>query len=314
MNNDSIQFEAQASASVRSYVLGRLSEEEQEAFELRYFGDPALLEQAQSLRDELLDEYLSGALEPAEHELLTARLARSAVWRDKAAALQTLRDLACELSPPTSTLGVPPPDVEVDPFAPDPTRFWHSWFGFISPIRWAALATCLALLGLGAWLISKGDQKSAPTIALNATPTPQEPVSSAPPAVTVTPAAAKAKPQIATFSLALNLTRQTEEAAVLNLKAGTSQIELQLDLGSATDEAAAAFYQVSLHNAADQRIWQNPRAAVRRRQDRRVLLLTLAAQLVTAGRYELRLRADQPTVTAVTAAAEATLPFTVQIH
>ncbi len=105
------------SDEMRRYMLGRLSEQEQEAFDLRYVGDPALLEEVQSLRDELLDGFLSGALEPDEHELLTTRLARSAVWREKVATLQALRDLAHEFSPryqrwathrPTLTLSLPP--------------------------------------------------------------------------------------------------------------------------------------------------------------------------------------------------------------
>ena len=307
------------SDEMRRYVLGSLSEEGQEAFELRYFGDPALLEEVQSLRDELLDEYLSGALEPAEHEFLTARLARSVVWRDKAAALQALRDRARALSPPPSTLGVPAPDVVVNPLVRSASRFWHSrfwhsWFDFTSPVRWATLVAGLMLLSLGIWLANHRSKQPTPTIAANLTPTPNELVSSATPAVMPTPTAvtkpavSNAKPHIATFSLLLNLTRQTGDTAVLTLKPGTRQLELQLDLGTVADDAVAAFYQVSLHNAADQRIWHNSRVVARSMQGRRVLLLMFPAQLVTAGRYELRLRSNQPSET------EATLPFNVQVY
>lgn len=51
---------------ITAYLLGELSEQEQEQLEARYFADDALFEQLLAIEDELINSYARGAITEAE--------------------------------------------------------------------------------------------------------------------------------------------------------------------------------------------------------------------------------------------------------
>ena len=262
MEQETPQLDDPQRAALLRYVLGDLSAAEQAACEIDYFSNPAVLEQLQSLRDELLDDYLSGALPPDVRQKLAARLTRSAVWREKVSALRALRALAQETALAATPSSAARQKLDKTEMTAPPTwQTWQTWLtwltGRIAPRGWAALTVGLVLSGLAWWLFSGGKQVGAPQVALLVTPTPDRQAAGAAPAAppslqpTPTPVVTAPKQPVATFALALDLSRQTQELAELALEPGTALIELQLDLGLATRPAAVYQYHAALYTSAN---------------------------------------------------------------
>lgn len=243
-------------------------------------------------------------------------LHRSPVWREKLAAQQALRTVAQETKTAFSSNSPAFQQAQkaVASVAPPQPGWawltnWLTQYGW--PYGWVACAAGLALIGLGWWLFSTRGKEDAPPIAKTETPVTGGPSVTVSPAPLLKPAASPAvtspKQKVATFALALDLSRQTADVATLALKPGTALIELQLDLGAAAGQTAVSSYRVALYTAADALIWQAAQASPHPQQGRRVLLLKLPAHLLAPGSYELRLRAGQA------GTQDATLPFKVII-
>jgi len=63
------------------YLLGELPEGESAALEEEYFGDDACFERLLALEDELIDDYVRGALPATRHAQLDRRLRETGQWR-----------------------------------------------------------------------------------------------------------------------------------------------------------------------------------------------------------------------------------------
>jgi anti-sigma factor RsiW len=86
------------------YLLGKLSDDEQEQIEARLFDDEELHERLRAAADELIDAYLTGALSAEEDRRFNDHFLASPRRRERFLLLQSLRRVAERAStPPTST-------------------------------------------------------------------------------------------------------------------------------------------------------------------------------------------------------------------
>ena len=79
-----------------SYLLGELSENDQERFEAAYFADDVFFDRYMAVKNELLDLYSRGELDAAD------RIAKTPIWvlvgdQDSAGTVQNCRDMAAAL-------------------------------------------------------------------------------------------------------------------------------------------------------------------------------------------------------------------------
>lgn len=118
------------------YLLGRLTEEEQEHVETFYFGDAENLELLAAVEDELIDSYVRGELGPVERERFEDFFLRAPERRER---VETARALDALLKK-TSGVSAPRPAPLTHP------RFKRAAF-------WLPLAACLLLTLGGAFLV-----------------------------------------------------------------------------------------------------------------------------------------------------------------
>jgi anti-sigma factor RsiW len=62
---------------ITAYLMGELSEHEQEAIEVRYFADDALFEQLLAIEDDLIDRYARGQITDTERQRLERHFMKS---------------------------------------------------------------------------------------------------------------------------------------------------------------------------------------------------------------------------------------------
>ena len=93
--------------SLRSYLLGLLSEEEAGALEEAYFGDPELLARVRGAEDDLLDDYAAERLTGPDRRAFEARYLGPPPLRRRVEAARALRlhPLRAEATPPRATVG-----------------------------------------------------------------------------------------------------------------------------------------------------------------------------------------------------------------
>lgn len=89
------------SKRITAYLLGELSEREQEQLEARYFADDALFEQLLAIEDELIDRYAHGEMAGTERLRLERHFMKSPARRKRVrfaeALLRRLSPLAADV-------------------------------------------------------------------------------------------------------------------------------------------------------------------------------------------------------------------------
>src|SRR3954452_5335625 len=190
---------------LRSYLLGELTAEEEDAVEGRLLREDELFELSEAIEADLLAEFARGSLTPAERERVGQRLASSPQGRERLRLARSLNVLAAREKA-----------AAVLPFVRRATPFQRP------ALRWAALAAgLLAAAGL-AWLALEGSHPAyrmsqkhpAPLIA--ETPRAHE-VPPKPPAPAAPPVAPAPAPVKAVFQLALTSLRGSESAEKLRV-------------------------------------------------------------------------------------------------
>jgi hypothetical protein len=132
------------------YLLGELSEAEQSRLEERFFKDAAYGDFLQSVEDDLIDEYVRGALAPARRERFETRFLSSARRREKVLFAKTWLDhQATSMPAPTA---VPPPIKSKAPWWAPFLAWRHAPHPALSYAM--AAAALLALTG-GVWFYSE---------------------------------------------------------------------------------------------------------------------------------------------------------------
>lgn len=138
--------------SMTRYLLGELPEDEQQALEERFFEDSELFAQLMEVENELIDNYVSGELNPDHRKKLEKTLLASAEGRKKLENARTLRQYIRQGKAERSRTVV----VEQHP------SLWQSFlnlFNFQSPAFAQALGAIAIIMTVAvAWLIYDGNR------------------------------------------------------------------------------------------------------------------------------------------------------------
>src|SRR3954451_23967493 len=263
---------------LRSYLLGELTAEEEDAVEGRLLREDELFELSEAIEADLLAEFARGSLTPAERERVGQRLASSPQGRERLRLARSLNVLAAREKA-----------AAVLPFVRRATPLQRP------ALRWAALAAgLLAVAGL-AWLSLERSQTPyrvsqkhpAPVIAATPraqeVPTPKHPAPAAPP---VAPAPVKA-----VFQLALTSLRGSESAERLRVPAKAGTVELQISVEGMED--LHSFHMTGRNRKVETvKAWTGlkPQSL----NGVRALVVDLPAAELPAGKYEIQAQGLAP--------------------
>jgi hypothetical protein len=120
---------------IRSYLLGRLSENERELFEEKIFADPAFFERVRMTEEELLEDHVFEVLPPEEAERVSDRLMRTPEQIQRWQITAALKKYSDRGGKPD--VGTPVPVIQAT---------HSSW-------KWALAASVLVAALIGIWVI-----------------------------------------------------------------------------------------------------------------------------------------------------------------
>ncbi|MCI0352564.1 MAG: hypothetical protein L0Z53_24355, partial [Acidobacteriales bacterium] len=130
------------------YLLGQLSEEEQQRIEQRFFDDEPYYQRLLEVEDELRCAYARGILPRAQQEQFERRFL---IFADERKRVELARDMLAEL-PRVSVEEPRRPASRLS--EPKTARSWLPWsFGWLSPARSFALAAALVIVAGCVWLL-----------------------------------------------------------------------------------------------------------------------------------------------------------------
>ncbi len=258
---------------LRSYLLGKLPEEDADTLERRLLAEDDLFNLAEAVEMDLLASFDRGAFTPEEKEEVLRRLAATPRGRERLAFARSLNTLATEAKR---------------------KRFYHGAIFQPPAIRWMALAASLVMvvsLGRLAWQYRddapKTDIRGATTPA--PTPTPQvsitpPPTPTPPPPPPPPPPRPRAVPT-AVLPLSFLTLRGVEDRQRLELAPNIRRVEIQIDaegLGEAKSFAVAI-------RSKDQEtsIMEKKGLTPRKLSWGSGLILHIPANRLPAGRYKI---------------------------
>jgi murein DD-endopeptidase MepM/ murein hydrolase activator NlpD len=128
--------------SIRQYLLGELSEQEQIQIEDRAFADQSVLEQIQAVEQDLIDDYVSGDISLQERRGFQIHFLASAERKKKIAFAKTLATVVNEKPAPVIAVSTAPS--------------WRAKFAafFTQPVTAYSFALAsVLLLFVGSWLV-----------------------------------------------------------------------------------------------------------------------------------------------------------------
>jgi hypothetical protein len=249
---------------LRSYLLGKLPEEDADGLERRLLAEDGLFDLAEAVELDLLAAADRGAFSPAEREQILQKLAASPRGRERLALARSLNTLADETAVARTVLPFPS---RVRPFPPP-------------AIHWMALAASLVMLtGLGwfAWHNRTKAPEAASQVGVQ-TPAPRP----ASPQVAKTQSPAVPSTAVVIVSL---MTTRGEAAPVDKLKLSPAiQIaEIQIDAESLDRKKS---FSVVIRKG-EERIWKQSGLKITTLKWGPVLVAKVAAPGLGAGRYEV---------------------------
>lgn len=270
--NDKVHQEP--SPNILRYLLGELSEAEQEQFEEEYFADPQLFQQLQEARNDLMDSYVRDELPAAQRARFEQYFLASPRRRER---VELARALAQEQATTPRTV----------------TRTEHpsqrsGWFT-LRPAWIFAAAMILLLFGVF-WFL-RSQKTSAPSIANHTPVLPSATASVSSPAVAPAPSPTPLrsplppKPVIATFTLSPVLVRDSNETQLLTIPATTNVVQLQLEL----EARPAARYQARLRTPEGTEILRVRGLSAQTTAQGPRIVLSVAAKLLGNADYVVQL-------------------------
>jgi anti-sigma factor RsiW len=213
-------------AVIVRYLLGELPEAEQESLERSYFSDPALLDRMEAVEDDLIDDYVRGALTP-EQRTLFERHFLNEKRRERVRMAEALRR------------AVPPRRA--------PVRAWA--------LPLAAALFVAALLAI-VWLALENRtlrERPAPAPVVAEKPRPSAAPAPAPEVVPSLP-----PPALATLVLSPGLTRG-DETPTLVIEQGAHAVRLEALL-----EVEAPSYDATLQRLDGPVVWKGTTLSARK--------------------------------------------------
>jgi len=291
------------------YLLGQLSEEEQQRIEQRFFDDEQYYQRLLEVEDELRCAYAQGALPRAQHEQFERRFL---IFADERKRVELARDMMAEL-----------PRVSVEePFRPvsrrnEPktARSWLPWsFGWLSQARSFALAAALVIVAGCGWLLfetARLRKQLSQLRAERATAEQQIEQGAAEERARAQqlsqqleqerarraqleqelarrgeqPVESSARTAVIALLLTPGLVRGAGETKRLALPPDARQAQLRLELTG----AAYNRYRAVLLNSDGNEVWRRTGLQARLDTARRVIILNIPARLLAEDDYELKL-------------------------
>jgi len=289
--------------SMKRYLLGELTEPEQQELEERLMTSNECFEQLLVAEDELVDEYLRGALSTREQEKFNNHFLCTPERHEKLRFARSLQRYVSAHFERPRTLQARSP--------------FFSFLRASYAIRGWSMATALLLLVLGgSWLsvrvhlLQRGLEQARKQHVTPAAPQQElqqqlaqlreqkdqlasklEQQHKQSVALEQELVALKAStPQhlsssMVAFALTPGLVRDMEGGKKLTIPAGTSWVQLQLDLGTGEYKR----YRAMLQTPEGEEIWSQSTPKVRVKGDNEAIVLTLPASLLPRGDYILKL-------------------------
>ena len=160
-----MKLNAAEQQTIREYLLGQLSSEQQSQFEERLLTDDGIFEELEIIEDELVDEYLSADLTDADRQSFESHFLASPEHREKLNFARAFRksltnrvrlpDQAPSPAQPAEPrvgedMGTETPAVR----APSRKKSWFRFFGIQNPALGYATAAALVLVVVGSsWVV-----------------------------------------------------------------------------------------------------------------------------------------------------------------
>jgi len=209
-------------STMRRYVLGAATEDESAAIEQEYFDRLDVLDRVSAVEEDLIDEYLSARLAPADRVRFERHYLATPRHRTRVAVVRSLRSAA------------PEAPVERRRFS------WRAWTASFDVMRsWtpigqvAMAAAVLLLVAAGTWRLGRpaavvpvAGTTPAPIAARQAEP-PATPRGGPPPATADVPVTAR--PTVVALTLSPIAVRAAGDTATLTIPAGTDVVALHLE-------------------------------------------------------------------------------------
>jgi hypothetical protein len=285
------------------YLLGRLTEEEQESVEQFYFGGEENIDLLAAAEDDLIDSYVRGELGASERERFEEFFLRSPERRERVETARAL-DRLLKKTPAA---------------APQPAPLTHPRFRRAA--FWLPLAACLLVTAGGAFLVyrmlaarraneaahsrpAETDRAVRPTPQQQPTSqqqsTPQQPDSQrareTPPAprpttpqptnsrpTTLQPAAPRQRSIVASILLTAGTSRGGGASQTLNIARGAERVRLLAEVSGEGYQS----YEASLRTAEGAEVWRGSVKAGGHKRGAAVVAFTTPARVFRGGDYTL---------------------------
>lgn len=213
---------------LRRYLLGDLSDDEEAVLETAYFSDTSLLARVELAEHDLMDEYASNLMAPADRGKFERTLLATPEGQAELATARALRSAASPVVRPGP------------PLPASPRRASRGW------LAWAA---AIALLAVGipvAWQF-----RPEPERAVEAIPSPATTAPLSPPAA---PPTAEPTTVVATLVLTVDLVRSEGRPPTLTASPDTTHV----DLVAPADLSPSVGTRIRIETAEGREVWSGP--------------------------------------------------------
>jgi len=283
------------------YLLGELPEEQQIEIEDRAFQDKEYLAAITAVENDLIDEYVREELSETERRKFEARFLASAERRKRVEFAKALAKVTAKEAVPKRA--------EVTPAASSWRDSLEAFIRGLNPVgKFAFAAIVLLMLLGGAWLVTEtlrlrsqnerqaaqqqqeAERRPSEEVTAQVSPEKQQPERSgeASPQPGETPDGTHParKPVIASLTLLPGVSRGGGEKPKLVLPENAQLVRLQIGIDP---EEPYKSFTAELRTAAGHQIWTRGNLPARERRGGRAVPLTLPANLLKPGEYELKL-------------------------
>lgn len=267
----------QSPPMMTQYLLGELSEGEREAFEARYFEDPAVFTHLADVESALVDDYVRGRLAPDVRRQFERHYLADPARRERVRFAEAL----------VATVDRTGGQREARDPAVDSGSPWHAWLNWLGGPRLAgAGAAAVVVVAVAAWLFIDARRGTQPSTTATAPP-----ATTVAPANTTAPVPPAPPPVLAVVTLSLTVgpgerSAAGGEPATLTIPPGTDLVQLALTLR----EHDYARYRVIVRAIGGAEVIRTGDLVPAARGAQPAFTLTLPAARLPSGDYLLTLQ------------------------
>lgn len=158
---------------IKGYLLGHIAEEDESEVEARLLTDRAFYEELSVVEDELIDQYLRGALSPSDRQSFESHFVKSSERQQKVRFAKALKKYVSVTADQSETnpaeVAIPSDSREIVTVVSAPRR--SSIFPFSRPlVSYALAAAILIFVGAGLFMVLRDRAGSGRVLAIDLTP------------------------------------------------------------------------------------------------------------------------------------------------